>query len=269
MRMPSFGGRFRITLRALTLALTALSVGLAYYANGVHRQQHAVARVRELGGWVVYEHQLDRSSGVYYVPPWRYRFRPFGPEWLQQRLGPDFFNAPACISLAGTACGDDDLAALSGLRALHSLDLAGTNVTDAGLEHIEQLVHLDRISVSQTRVTQAGRERLRARFPELQFLGYTPLEREVFRVSWRFSPVESKRLGLRLIHCCVEEVLPDLPAADAGIKKGDYILFVNGARVNTSPDVIRAIQGTERGDVLQLTLRRDRVWIAVGVALDR
>lgn len=53
----------------------------------------------------------------------------------------------------------------------------------------------------------------------------------------------------------VVEVLPDSPAAEAGIKAGDVILSVDGEKVNTSHDLKDLILARKPGDVVTLEIR--------------
>ena len=58
--------------------------------------------------------------------------------------------------------GDDDLAVLSGLNSLESVDLGRTLVGDEGMGHLAALASLRRLYLDHTRVGNAGLQRLRA-----------------------------------------------------------------------------------------------------------
>lgn len=50
----------------------------------------------------------------------------------------------------------DELACLTRLRELESLDLSGSNITDSGLVHLKGLVKLKSLDLSDTEITDAG-----------------------------------------------------------------------------------------------------------------
>src|SRR5579862_560151 len=52
------------------------------------------------------------------------------------------------------------------------------------------------------------------------------------------------------------EVAPDSPAANSGIQKGDVLLAVNGAAVQTREDVLAVERGSDEGARLSYTLVR-------------
>ena len=55
----------------------------------------------------------------------------------------------------------------------------------------------------------------------------------------------------------VSRVIPDSPAAEAGLEQGDVILAVDGRRVRTVRDLPRLIAGIEGGKSAKLTIWRD------------
>lgn len=73
------------------------------------------------------------------------------------------------------------------------------------------------------------------------------------------------RLGLRPyrypLPTLVEDVTPDMPAQEAGIRKGDVVIAVNQRPVDYLHQVQDAVLATPEGESLQLTLRRDQTEI--------
>jgi hypothetical protein len=69
---------FRFKLRTLLLTVTALGVWMGWYVMAARRQAEAVAQVRNLGGWVLYDFQFDptargtsrKPNAQSRVPPW-------------------------------------------------------------------------------------------------------------------------------------------------------------------------------------------------------
>lgn len=63
----------------------------------------------------------------------------------------------------------------------------------------------------------------------------------------------------------VAQVLPNSPAARAGIRSGDIILRVNGQAVSQAEDVQRAVETSSIGGTLQVELRRRGQLVTVAV----
>ncbi|RME83239.1 MAG: PDZ domain-containing protein [Caldilineae bacterium] len=98
------------------------------------------------------------------------------------------------------------------------------------------------------------------------------------------SPFEIQALGLDVDHgILIAEVLPDTPAAKAGLRGGDEEVLVEGAPFLVGGDIITAINGqplktfddllaylgryTEPGDTVTLTIVRDGEEMQVDVTL--
>jgi Leucine Rich repeat len=158
-----------------------LASALGWFMYHVRIQQEAVAAVKQAGG------------GVIYSCNWRNgRFDPQGkpgvPEWLLQRLGPDFFYSVKyagvftelgsraddnlmtrlgqlreleALYVDGNDVTDLGLAHLKSLTTLRSLYLQGTGVTDTGLKHLKTMKSLEALNLENTRVTTAGVEQLK------------------------------------------------------------------------------------------------------------
>lgn len=87
--------------------------------------------------------------------------------------------------------------------------------------------------------------RLAARgFLGLQTIDLTPELREHFRVQ--------KDAGV-----LVGKVVPDSPAAKAGIRVGDIITAIDGAAVDSPAEVARAVRGKKKGDSVRIDYSRD------------
>lgn len=66
----------------------------------------------------------------------------------------------------------------------------------------------------------------------------------------------------------VTEVVPNSPAAKAGIRAGDVIVAVDGQRIRNSNDLQMAIMYRKVGEEVTITVVRDRATLAVRVALE-
>src|SRR6478672_8027951 len=87
---------FRFNLRTLLLAITALGVWMAWYVSAARRQAEAVAQVRKLGGWVLYDFEFDPTvRGTSRKPSARSRV----PPWLVDRAGLDMFHSVVQVNM--------------------------------------------------------------------------------------------------------------------------------------------------------------------------
>ncbi|MDH3628545.1 MAG: PDZ domain-containing protein [Acidobacteriota bacterium] len=64
--------------------------------------------------------------------------------------------------------------------------------------------------------------------------------------------VERSDEGARITH-----VIPDSPAAEAGLKEGDIILNINGESIESPMDVTHNVWGASPGDRIQIEVQRD------------
>ena len=65
----------------------------------------------------------------------------------------------------------------------------------------------------------------------------------------------------------VQSVLPDLPADRAGVRRGDIIIAVDGAKIATTDEVVRLISGMDPGSSVDLTLLRDGREVTISAEL--
>jgi membrane-associated protease RseP (regulator of RpoE activity) len=81
-------------------------------------------------------------------------------------------------------------------------------------------------------------------FLGVQMIDLTPELREHFRVQ--------KDAGV-----LVGKVVPDSPAAKAGIRVGDIITAIDGTRIDSPSDVARAVRDKKKGDGVKIDYSRD------------
>ena len=109
MIRPSINHLFRVTLRAMLVLVAVLCVLLAWKTHQVRQQRKALARVRELGGAVVYDYQYHYVSTK---PIIECDARPPGPRWLRDLIGVDYFMSPHFVYLQTTNVTDKEIGEL-------------------------------------------------------------------------------------------------------------------------------------------------------------
>jgi len=158
-------------IRRLALLATSLAVAgaVAWFVVKLHRarvQSHAVAQIRQAGGWVFYDCEYHPSGHLKSCGP---RQSP----WIPTCLGVDFLGSVHGVKLtdAGHLEGlgdlqavsrpcpnltDQQLAHLETLTDLQWLALHDAPISDAGLTHLETLANLERVWLDNSRITDAG-----------------------------------------------------------------------------------------------------------------
>ena len=128
--------------------LIGVAVCLAVWLHGVKQQQRAVATLRQLGGRVVFAHQLrgEDHSGA--------------PAWLRAVVSDEGLGQVRRLLLADSQVADHHLVHLGILSEVELLDLTGTQVTDDGVTHLSELTCLTDLNLSRTRITDAALRQL-------------------------------------------------------------------------------------------------------------
>jgi internalin A len=193
----------RLSLRGLIVLVLIIGGCLGWIAHFVHsaqRQRDIVAAVRNAGGSWLYDWQFEggkvrvkpgTNTISYEIPGW--------PNWLVDRLGPDYFGDVTQVDftnfrppsgaidealayvgqlgrlrhlcLISSPVTDTGLAHLRGLSDLGSLMLrASTGFSDAGMVHLEGMVGLKELALDDAQVTDAGLAHLRG-MARLECLG--------------------------------------------------------------------------------------------------
>ena len=102
---------FVFSLRGLMLFILIFGGWLGWKINQTRQQREAVAAVRDSGGSVHYSHEFVPSlshpaAGNYQsIPDWGWVVAgrtPWGPGWLRQALGDEYFQEVALISLGAS-----------------------------------------------------------------------------------------------------------------------------------------------------------------------
>jgi internalin A len=162
----------RFSVRGM-IALVLLVAGwLGWIVHSARIQREAVAAIQSGGGNVAYDWQWKNSSPVQGAKPW-------GPRWLMDMFGVDYFGHVIFVVTPGTSDGvllqveqlaqvqdlvilnpekitDASLIHLKGLTRLRALVLGGAQVTDAGINHLKGLTDLEILDLGSTQVTDAG-----------------------------------------------------------------------------------------------------------------
>jgi hypothetical protein len=143
---------FQISLRTLLGLMTVAAIWLGYITHRAREQKAAVARIKELGGRVVYDFQYQvENSAANPLPQ-----APRGWPWLRRLVGDEYFQDVRMIFLENTSVGDADLSVICPLRGTRSISLRKGNISDEGLKSLEHLTRLNFLDLSETKVTSAG-----------------------------------------------------------------------------------------------------------------
>lgn len=199
--MPRLRLRVRFSLRGLLALMLICGVGFGTLGAKVYtarKQDAAVTKIHELGGYAFYDYQTTQLQGKSAL-----RRDNFGPAavspispWLLKLFGDGFLVDVVAVDLSGHAIGakigillpaprgqvvrfssrpvrnsvrDDHLQCLVDLRQLRELDLTFQDVTDNGLAYLTCWHSLERLILQDTKITDAGLVQLH-RFTSLKRL---------------------------------------------------------------------------------------------------
>ena len=242
LRAPPYKRRwYQYSLRLLFVLTTVCAIACSWFAvkrQQAEQQRAAVETLKSWGWVVIYDYELD-ADGTFMGAD------PPGPEWLRKIVGADFFACPVIfaapdgdsvryewpvehrttdaelrqlasltpltqvrsLDLCGSRITDTGLRHLAGMTKLGNLDLGFTKITDAGLAHLGQMTVLKNLSLVSTNITDAGLVRL-AGMTQLEHLdiGYTKITDTGLEHLARMT--ELKNLDLR-----------DTKITDAGLER--------------------------------------------------
>lgn len=137
------------------MILTAMvAVPCAWLGHKIEQKRtelEAVKVVEGLGGWVEWDYQIMERGGR--------DAEPFGPRWLRNILGDNFFSEVEGVSFSNSnSVKDADLAILAKFPSLKGVDLQvgeDAHITDAGLAQLRQLP-LRGLAIASDVITDAG-----------------------------------------------------------------------------------------------------------------
>ncbi len=119
---PHGRSHLQVSLRTLLLLVLVLGGLLAWKVNKTKKQEASVVWVREMGGSVLYDYEVDENGTAHKNP------KPPAPRWLIDQLGIDFFDEVVSVNLFNTEVGD--LTPLQGLKSVQFLRLTNTDLSD-------------------------------------------------------------------------------------------------------------------------------------------
>jgi hypothetical protein len=139
---PRLGQRLRVRLSIRTLMLLVLVVGcgLGWLIHRANLQRDAVATIKRAGGQVRYDWQFKDGRMVA-------NGAPGGPKWLEQILGPDYFNTVTDLSLTKQIT-DSDMEAVANLTKVDTMVLDPTGLSDVGLARLDRMPGLRWLTIS-------------------------------------------------------------------------------------------------------------------------
>lgn len=147
MPMP----RVRLTVRLLLVLVLVIGCFLGWLAQTARTQRLAVARIKQLGGSVLYDFQ--RVPGV----PTN-KMEPRGPRWLRRLIGDERFQEVVQVNLTGLDLRGVNLACLEDFPELRALELTCAEIGDSGLAQLSRL-KLERLRVlwlADSGITDSG-----------------------------------------------------------------------------------------------------------------
>ena len=160
--------RFQFGLKSVLVLTVIVAILCSWFTvkkQQADRQEEAVKAIQELGGRVMYDHQLPRGQF-----PGQKRFLEDAvarvATYSRNLVGTDFLSYAVDVAFCGPQVTDAGLMHLEELTDLKMLILNGTQVTDAGLVHLNGLTNLIRLDLKDTQATDDGVEKLQQALPK-------------------------------------------------------------------------------------------------------
>jgi hypothetical protein len=144
---------FQFRLMTLLVVIGVIGVCLGLWSHRSRKQQAAVAKVRELGGWVYYDFQgCDPTKGTH--DP---RAESSVPKWLEAWLPIDFVHDVVMVNMVysndkgrredNARETDEALTHIESFPRLRGLYLKGGQASDEGLRHVGRLRCLECLAI--------------------------------------------------------------------------------------------------------------------------
>jgi hypothetical protein len=154
---------FRFSIRSLLLLVVLIAIPLALKVNQVHHQRLVVAELRKLKVLVAFDYNRPNPFSHVIDPQghshWGTRVaEPFGPKWLRNILGDDFFSEVTDILTPGEnlEVTDDTLNLIATLRSPRSINIQSDHISDEGFRHLATLGQLEDLCIVARSITDAG-----------------------------------------------------------------------------------------------------------------
>ena len=154
--------RLRLNMRTAMILVAVLGTVLGWLAHGANTQRDAVAAIRRAGGRVVYDGEPRAMMPGQKQNAWsslRLRYRALG--WLVDRVGIDYFDHPAHVSLPAQSRLDEAMAHVGRLRRLDRLFIDGRDSANISLGPLEGMAELKVLVVRNAKIGAAGLTPLR------------------------------------------------------------------------------------------------------------
>ena len=137
---------FRSTIRGMMLLVLIIGAFLGGRVNRAHVQQQTLSSIKRLHGDVLFDYQINTQGK--FDPS---ADRPWGPRWLHDLIGPEYFQTIYTVRIQRNFSGSRDPALgpplLKGLSDLRSLYLTHNQITDEDLSCLDSMPRLLRLSL--------------------------------------------------------------------------------------------------------------------------
>jgi hypothetical protein len=158
--------RLRFSLRAFLIAMAAIAVFLAVWAENARKQRFAVDWVLRQGGHVTYDFEWPNTSAAGPLRP-----QPPGPKWLHDWLGIEYLATVTAVILDRDEI--DNLKPLSNLPRLQCVGLMNYVHPGTDFSPLGRLKYLDELHLNYTGIDTETAGRIKAILPSCRILSST------------------------------------------------------------------------------------------------
>ena len=161
---------YQFSLRTLMISTMIVAIACGWLGRRIERkrkEREAIQAILKFGGSVEYDYQLLHP---FPGASWSPIAEPYGPAWMRNLLGENFFSEVNGVLLYESRITDDGLVNLKWFKEAQYLWLEEDKIGDIGLVNLKPLKRLYALNLDLTNVGDAGLENLIA-MDELRELG--------------------------------------------------------------------------------------------------
>ncbi len=160
----------RFSVRGLIVLVLVIGVWLGWLVRNAWIQREPVAAIQKAGGNVAYDWEWNNGPSISGGKPW-------GPGWLIDLVGVDYFDHVTFVLLTPSEADDAAIAQVGRLTRLQALfhDQSSwdcifipSTLSDSGLTQLTGLTNLSELDLMSTQVTDAGVNELQRALPSLK-----------------------------------------------------------------------------------------------------
>lgn len=142
---------FRFRLLTLFVIVSICALWLGFVSHKARIQRDAVSALRNRGFFVAYDYQMPSLWNP------QIQATPFGPKWLHDQIGDDFFHSVTFVVSGNSSVSNKDMTHIAAFPELQRIILWDCPlVTDEALQYFPNLSKLETLALCNSSLTDSG-----------------------------------------------------------------------------------------------------------------